>query len=320
MSFKTILLAFAFLPGGLSLLSAQDLSFSYSFRVALGLGRSRVSFYNLSGAISLQHEMNHKEFRLRPGVQLTANFYSKGLGTSIVDSENRQGQFDFITTFLATSGFYDKRPNNGLKFVRTFNQISATSIYHDLDYSVTYGTSFIVNNHGRNQQIGNINLNIDRILIGYYNDGFTPFKLFAADLFDRYWTGGAYVALGLNTFGIAEGNSLAEPNFLEFAYDRFTGDVQDSYAASNNLLIFGVPNTHTKDIFLNRALTSITLRHLDGSNIGVGFYGQCPRCDVQDFLHRRLNFPRHLSFASCRTVFIGGYQNYTLSNMKHNRL
>jgi hypothetical protein len=291
----------------------SSMSFNYGLRVSIALGKNRASFYNASASVSIQNTWAREDLRLAPGSQITLNYYSKGLGTSIVDHENRGGQLDLVTSFFATGGFYDGRRVNSLKYIRPFNQFSATSIYHDMDYAVTYGTSFIINNHGRNQQIGNLNFNFDQIMIGYYNDGFWPFNRFASDLYDRFWTGGGYFSVGMNLYGIAGERAWYDQQFLEYAYDRFTGNVQNGYKLSKELLLFAVPQKNTKDIFLNRALTTLSLRNNSGSSLGIGVYGQCPKCDIQDFLHRKLGFSRHLSFAAPTLVLLGGYQHNQFS-------
>jgi hypothetical protein len=293
----------------------KSLNFNYAVRMSIALGKNRASFYNASASVSIQNTWSEGDFRLVPGTQITLNYYSKGLGTSIVDGENRSGQLDLVTSFFATGGMYDARRVNSLKYIRPFNQFSATSIYHDMDYALTYGTSFIVNNHGRNQQVGNLNFNIDQIMLGYYNDGFWPFNRFASDLYDRFWTGGGYFSIGMNVYGIAGEREWFDQQFLEYAYDRFTGNVQNGYKLSKELLLFAVPQRNTKDIFLNRALTSISLRNRSGSSMGIGVYGQCPKCDIQDFLHRKLGFSRHLSFAAPTLIILGGYQYNQFSSI-----
>ncbi len=293
----------------------DSLNLNFGVRLTLALGKNRVSFYNVSVSASALNIWKQKDFRLVPGSQVTLNYYSKGLGTSIIDRDNRGGQLDLVTSFFVVGGLYDKRSFNSQKFIRPFNQFSATSIYHDMDYAVSYGTSFIINNHRRNQQIGHLGFNVDQILVGYYNDGFAPFNVFASDLFDRFWTGGGYVAIGMNTYGLAKNKDWFNEQFIEYAYDRFTGNVQNGYKLSKELLLFAVPQKNTEDIFLNRAITSFSLRNRSGGSIGIGLYGQCPKCDIQDFLHRRLGFSRHLSFAACTKVLMGGYQYNNFSRI-----
>jgi hypothetical protein len=285
-------------------------------KLVLSLGKQRTTFYNLSGSIGISRTFQNGDFRFIPGAQLTVNMYSKGLGTSIIDRDNRSGQLDVVTSAYFLTGTETGR-NIRPKYIRLFNQFSANAIQHTLDYGFSYGTSFIINNHQRNQQIGHMGFNVDQILIGYYNDGFWPFKKYAGDAFDRYWTGGGYLAVGLNTYGRGTPNQWHSEQFMEYAYDRFTGNVQRAYRLSKELILSGIPQKEVDQIFLNRAFSSISLRNLNGSHVGMAMFGQCPKCDVQDGLHRLLGYSRHLSFSTCTFVVHGSYQYnqpFTLQN------
>jgi hypothetical protein len=286
-------------------------------KLTLALGGQHSTFYHLSASVSLMHRFQPGDFRFIPCTQLTTNLYSKGIGTSVIDADNRKAQLDVIASAFFLTGFDNGRSTRP-KYVRVFNQMSANTIQHTLDYGFSYGTSFIMNNHGRNQQIGHMGFNVDQILVGYYNDGFWPFKRYAADGFDRYWTGGGYLAAGLNTFGRAQAADWNSEQFIEYAYDRFTGNVQRAYRLSKELILSGIPQKEIDQIFFNRAMTSLSLRNLNGSNIGIAAFGQCPKCDVQDGLHRLLGYSRHLSFSTCAVMLHGSYQYAQFFTLKNN--
>jgi len=287
----------------------EKFNLGLAVKLNLGIGGKRSSFYNLSVAAGLSRNIQNEKLNILPGGQITVNYYSKGPGTSVIDHFNRYGQLDVVSSFYVVGG-YNWSGYGREKYVRTFNQMSATTIRHNFDGAVSYGTSFLVNNHGRNQQLGHLGFNIDQFLVGYYNDGFWPFDLFAGDAFDRYWTGGGYLAYGFDAFGnkLSRKNPWFEGQFVEYAYDRFTGNVQEGYKLSKELLFSGIPQQNMGQAFYNRAFTSISLRNINGSNIGVGLLGQCPNCDVQDLLHRMLGYSRHVSLSKCLPVVFGSFQ------------
>ena len=302
----------AFLAQNLSaqiLRDGENLNFGLAIKLNLGIGGKRVSFYNLSVAAGLSKVFKNGDLSLMPGGQVTVNYYSKGPGTSIIDSSNRFGQLDVVSSFYVVGGC-NWAGNDREKYIRTFNQLSATTIRHNFDAAVSYGTSFLVNNHGRNQQMGHLGFNVDQLLVGYYNDGFWPFDRFAGDGFDRYWTGGGYLAYGLDAFGnrLSGKNPWMQGQFVEYAYDRFTGNVQTGYKLSKELLFSSIPQQNMTEAFYNRALSSLTLRNINGSSLGMGLLGQCPNCDVQDLLHRMLGYSRHVSLSKCIPVVLGSFQ------------
>jgi hypothetical protein len=287
----------------------EKLNLGLAIKLNLGLGGRRSSFYNLSVAAGLSKNFQNERLNLLPGAQVVVNYYSKGPGTSLIDHSNRFGQLDVVSSFYVVGGYNWDRAGRE-KYIRTFNQMSATTIRHNFDGAVSYGTSFLVNNQGRNQQLGHMGFNIDQILVGYYNDGFWPFDRFASDGFDRYWSGGGYLAYGLDAFGnrLSRKNPWFEGQFVEYAYDRFTGNVQAGYKLSKELLFSGIPQQDMQQAFYNRALSSISLRNINGSNIGFGLLGQCPNCDVQDLIHRAMGYSRHVSLSKCVPVALGSFQ------------
>lgn len=306
----------ALLPAGhAQLFKDGDIRMGFGINASVGLTNRRSSFYNISAAISVMRDIKKEDFHAMPGVQLTANLYSKGLGTSIFDAYNRRGQVDLVSSFFIIGG-YDWDQKTSLKYIRLFNQQSATSIFHNFDAALSYGTSFLINSSGRNQQLGHIGLSADRAMIGYYNDGFWPFDFFASDGFDRYWTGGMYAALGLGMF--FPNAPWAQDQFLEYTYERFTGNVQTQYRLSKEMLFNAIPQKELKDAFLNRAFSAIGIRNINGSRLAFGLIGQCTKCDIQDGLHKLLGYSRHISLSRCIPVLIGSFQYNTTHYFSNN--
>jgi len=287
--------------------SYDDFGFSFSARVIVGLGDKNTSYYVLSlGLATYSHDfgMSNSEdldenykFYFSPAFQFNLNIYSNGLGEGLI-KEYRKGQIDFVTTALLLAGANDPGDTR-MSYIRPFHQNNSVPIQHPVDYLVWYGTSFIMNNHQRNQQIGNIGLNLfsNALTLGYYNDGGYAFLPPFFDEEDKYYTGGGYLSIG-----------ISRNQFIEIAYDRFTGDTQKEYVVSKELGFFGTPTANLEEIFYNQALFSVNYIDLRGSKFGVGTLGHTS-FDFQDLLHKTLNLSRHLSLKNGGSiVFISSYE------------
>ena len=72
-----------------------------ALKLHLGLSGKRSSFYNLSLAVGVSRKLKPENinFSAMPGAQFVLNYYSKGLGTSMLDCNNRHGQLDMVDTY-----------------------------------------------------------------------------------------------------------------------------------------------------------------------------------------------------------------------------
>lgn len=217
----------------------------------------------------------------------TIAMYAKSLGNNLNPLQT-DIQLDFTNSFSIGigDGLVDYR-----KYLRTINNSAAYNISHQFNYAAFIGTNLILNNHGRNQAVGNITLTYRNLSLNYYNDGAVPFTIIPlADNFDRWWTGG----LGFY-YHSPEGHNRAELNF-----DQFTGYRPLLYELTS---IFGVEvpryrSDETNDTSTRKAFNSSAYHlriNLDGSAfLDFGFAGSLTYTDnqlnttyfsLQDILH-----------------------------------
>ena len=250
-----------------------------------------------------------------PGVNIAINAYNGGMGAL---SGSNAMNFDVVMTGKLTVGGGRTNPMS----VYPFHMDSGTGMEDTYKYSGTLGTSMVLNNNDRNQQVGFVQLRAGNFGFQFYNDfgGFK--KIGIADGHDRWWTGGGKVILGNNRSNYQ----------MIIASDVFTADtdsesVTDSEAAKRSLADFeqrhigssgfekfkdkafnytpttatevgqdflnfkrdGVawnPNAHSFD--LNQGRTSFHARTPQGS-IGINGIGQ-GHMYSQDMIHRFINF------------------------------
>jgi len=168
---------------------------------------------------------------IQPGINFAINVYNGGIG-ALEDSNNIN--LDAILTGKITAG----AGHGNAMDVYPLHLDSGTGMEDRFKYSATIGTNFILNNSGRNQQVGFLQLRAGDFSFQTYND-FSGFKKIGiSDGYDRWWTGGGNITLGAK-------NSSYQ---LVIASDVFTADTDsfsetDRLAAENNLESFNSTNT-----------------------------------------------------------------------------
>jgi hypothetical protein len=165
---------------------------------------------------------------VEPGANLSVNFYNGGLGTL---AESSVMHFDTVLTAKLTAGRKSANPMT----IKPLNVDSGSGLVDTYKYSATLGTNFILNNSGRNQQVGFVQLRAGDFSFQTYND-FDGFKKLS-DGHDRWWTGGGNVTIG---------NNKSQHQFV-IANDVFTADtdsnnLQDSQTAEKSLADFNTKN------------------------------------------------------------------------------
>ena len=251
---------------------------------------------------------------VEPGVNLAVNFYNGGMGAR---SDSNAMNFDAVLTGKVTAGAGRANPMS----VYPLHMESGTGMEDKYKYSATLGTSMVLNNNGRNQQVGFLQLRASDFGFQFYNDfgGFK--KIGIADGYDRWWTGGGKVILGNNNQSYqmiiasdvftAETDSdnefdaaTADRNLEEFksqnagGFFKTIGNKLSSYTPSVasevnqdflNEYRNGVPynrNAHSFD--LNTGRTSFKLKTPQGS-FGVNGLG-ADHMYSQDGIHKIINF------------------------------
>lgn len=286
-----------------------DIGIGVNLRYHLGF-RHGSSNYSASIALGISKHMEIKDGKnglFVPTYQLALNLYNNGLGTNMI-KEFRRTELDIINTFSATLMDRDLAgigtSENLFKF-KAFNPMTASAfVYNYGKKSFTASTSFIGNNHKRNQHIAHLGFNLGKFRMGYYNDG-VPFCPVVADMFDRWWTGGVFIQYG------SEFSNGTDHNWqIKYSYDRFTGDVQDAYKLATRLALTYVPAKEKKKNLLNRGQTSFSFNHRDlGLEISGNFLGHYKSLDLQRLTHLLMGFSQHVSFA----------QNYFTIGLEYNK-
>lgn len=282
-----------------SQLSAQsvDIGAAIKLRYFLG-GKEASSNFTTSLAIGIGRQLSFgKKDKLYylPTYQIAFNMYNNGLGTNLLKAYRRT-QLDIVNTLSITGGYRSGKEEYIYNF-KAFNMMTATSFQHDLgEASMVLSTSFIANSNKRNQHIAYLGVSAWMVRVGYYNDGkpFDALPLQLVDNYDRWWTGGGFVQIGTDDIGPTNRGWRKYQAFV--SYDRFTGDVQDAYKLSTRLSLTYVPAKKRSENFNNRAQTTIGLKHSDGWGLSYNWLGHF-KFDVQDFIHRRMGFARHFSYA-----------------------
>ena len=185
-----------------------------------------------------------------PSYQAALNIYFNSIGDNILD-DFKKVNIDFVHSMMFSLGKnVDSTSIDQYEVViRPFNTQTASVVKDNMSNSVTVGTNFILNNSYRNQRIGFANINIARFLVAhYYNDG-PPYTRFSSDGYDRWWTGGGTVDLYFNQLFKNQLNFFTNSR-VSVSYDRFTGNVQNAFLASEVFGFYYVPTKDLKQNFL----------------------------------------------------------------------
>ena len=159
-----------------------DTHFFLSLSIHFGGGKS---YYSGTAGVGVSKKFG----AIDPGLNLAVNFYNGGIGT-LADSNKLH--FDTVLTAKATVGTGSGNPMD----ILPLHLDSGTGLVDNYKYSATLGTNFILNNSGRNQQVGFLQLRAENFSFQTYNDfgGFK--KLGISDGYDRWWTGGGNFTIG----------------------------------------------------------------------------------------------------------------------------
>lgn len=167
---------------------------------------------------------------VQPGVNVAVNFYNGGIGAR---SDSSDMNFDTVFTAKVTAGTGTANPVS----LYPLHMDSGTGMNDYYKNSATVGTSFILNNNNRNQQVGFVQLRSDNFSFQFYND-FGKFRQIGiADGHDRWWTGGGKVILGNNNspYQVIVGSDV-------FTADTDSESVEDAQAADENFETFKASN------------------------------------------------------------------------------
>lgn len=283
---------------------------SAGLRVQVAIGGKGNSYFSASLAFGASKPLFKGPIRMMPAYQATFNLYSGGPGDNIL-ANNKKGRLDFVNSLSITSGLEaqpaDIQPaSDMLLLVGSFNQQTATVIENPMNSSLTLGTSFIFNGQNRNQQIGFGDINVNRTVhFVYYNDAI-PFNwFFLGDAYDRWWSGGGVLELFLPK--LFKDHYLSRGKIF-WGFDRFTGNVQNAYVLSKFMSFRYIPVKDEIENFFNQSSNKWGYTNFD-DNYTISFNLLGPTSwDVQNWLHDKLGFPRHITLGSTQRLVVFEYQ------------
>jgi hypothetical protein len=198
------------------------------------------------------------------------------------------------------------RQLNYSKYTRTIHNHEGYNISMQRDAGLILSTTFVLNNHRRNQVVGSVNINAGPVTINYYNDG-SPFHILGlGDSFDRYWTGGGSIIL----------HNKGGYNAVELSFDQFTGYVPLLYELTGELgLNIPLYDSPGEKKAYNYNTSAYTLRvNLDNRfSVQAGVMGSLKSngnkyWGIQDMIHLKGHYPFHPNNDGNRLFFGGTYQ------------
>jgi RHS repeat-associated protein len=230
--------------------------------IGFGIGL-RISGGSYSASIAVG--ASYRSGNFMGGLNISANFYNSGLGTSHGSTGNFSSQIDLVGSPSLTIG-----GGQGASLpLNTFNNNTSTGVNNDFAGSGTIGSNFVFNSEGRNQRVGFLGGKSGDVGLGVYND---LFKFAGGDGDDRWWTGGGNVTAKVGEIGT-----------LTFGTDVFTGDRLGKNPATNKWLEapgnpsggrFGTYQQSEGNQQLNNGQSLLILRGFNGFNLGGATGGQ----------------------------------------------
>jgi|GEM_PF-1369326 len=295
----------------------SNFSMAQEFRQAIGLiGFARIEFGvpNSRFPTSFSAGLNfafHREIRVstdfyvdiafQPGITL----YQRGMGTSTLEyskadrsgkidkdvlRQSASSQIDLVNAVSMTIG--GKKSHSIQIENRTFNYFHRSAIIHNYSSSLTLGSNFITNFNGRNQQIGFAKATIEKLSVGYYNDG-TPFNfIFTGDGRDRWWTGGGFLQYGND---IIPTGSTGDRFSFAVGFDRFTGYSYGMFELGNLLRQSFVLHRDPRQYFLNSGRMYLVMNDLKRDYSVTASFNNIPWLDVQNLIHNKGSMSKHYS-------------------------
>lgn len=185
----------------------------------------------------------------------------------------------------ANSRLHPSRINYPLYYLNTFN---LPPLQNPFNWSFSWGGNVIflfTRNENKFQQVGFLNLHLDRFQFSYTNDGppfFPPF----GDKYDRMHTGGGFISL--------HGNNDWPINLFEAGFNKFTGYSKNAYELSNQAGVIYLYYKDQKQQYYNKShfyfqAANTTQRW----GISVNLYNY-PKWDIQHKIHQALFYPLHM--------------------------
>jgi hypothetical protein len=168
-------------------------------------------------------------------------------------------------------------PSNSENFL--FNNKYLIQLSSSLIAHVQKGYNF-------NQTLGQIQIRLNNLQLGYYNDA-TPFnKICFGDGYDRYFTGGGYLKINIDS---------KEPYNFQFGYEfeKFTGYQQNAFELNNILafeyIIMSDIIELKKNSNISRLYVTTTKSENFNFNLNIIYSFRDYKNDIQDFIHKYIS-------------------------------
>ena len=185
-----------------------------------------------------------------------------------------------------------------------FNTFTAQPLQNPYNWSASWGGNMIwfpTRCTDKFQQVGFLNIHLDRFQFSYINDG-PPFRQPFGDRYDRFHTGGGFISF--------HGNDDWALNLVEIGYNKFTGYSKNAYQLSNKLGSGYLYYHDTDQQYYNKSRVYFnvanTAKHY---GVNVNLYN-FPDLDVQHRIHLGAAYPLHMvpypKYVSLAGVFYFG--------------
>lgn len=166
--------------------------FDYNVFVGLSIhfGGGKPAHWSGTAGVGMSYRFQERNnFGAQANVNAAVNFYNGGIGALPVGDKIH---IDNVLSAGVTVGTGKGDPMS----IYPLHVDSGTGMVDRFQYSGSLGTNFILNNSGRNQQVGFVQLRAWKGSFTFYNDfgGFK--KIGIADGYDRWWTGGGNFTFG----------------------------------------------------------------------------------------------------------------------------
>ncbi len=279
--------------GNAQVVSAYDAEsplFQYGVSAKLNFEIQRFANFKLSLVAGVGKRFNDLKF-LQPTFHTELLFYRGGMGSSLSISQQSKLNIDYIISFLMIGGIKERSVGDLEKRfnpINFFTDDSATPLQNPYYQSIAIGTNYIFfsNSFKKAQYVGIANINIERsIQFTYYNDG-TPFQYIGfGDGYDRYYTGGGYLAYN--------GEFTDDINIVELSFNKFTGYQQDAFELANHLQIDFLPYKDYKNYYYNQSRFRLKIGN-NANGFSVIFSGyDIQTNDSQDLIHYLIHNTYH---------------------------
>jgi hypothetical protein len=256
-----------------------------------------------------------------PSLHTDLMLYHGGIGSNWPHSRpDGYFKFELAIAYTVTVGAQNRLKTysnlNPLKrhyplyYLNTFN---VPPLQNPFIYSASIGGNaifFIGREKNNFQQVGMLNLHLDRVQLSYTNDG-PPFFQPFGDKYDRLHTGGGWLSL--------HGNNNWPINLFEMGFNKFTGFNKNTYELSGQAGIIYLYYKDEEQQYYNRShfyfnVANTTQRW--GVNVNI-YNNNRSIFDIQHMIHQSLFYPLHIvPYKSYVSVGASFYYNTTQIGLK----